>query len=351
MPPPPNLAWTIPPHSTSPQHLTLTTLATPTPGPHQSLIHLTAASLNYRDLLITTHSPSYPGLHKPHLVPCADGAGTILSTGPDSAFAGREGLAVVVHPNTWLRGDIRGLKSGEILGGASVDGTLQTYVVVDDEQVIVAPAGWTGVECAGLLTAGASAWAAVRGWMDGGLVGKWVLTQGTGGVSCAAIQIAARLGATVVATSSSDEKLETARALGAKYLINYKKTPKWEEEVLRITEGKGVDHVIEVAGAQTLMQSVAATRPGGLISIIGILTDADTIPAAFVPAMLFGAKIVKGIMGFSRDASAEWIRFSEANGIKPVVAQVFEFDQAIEAFETLQKQNAVGKLVVKIGTE
>ncbi|KAF2116646.1 hypothetical protein BDV96DRAFT_645064 [Lophiotrema nucula] len=357
-------AWTIPSHASDVKHLNKKDISLPALGDKQVLIKITAVSLNFRDVLISTRSPAYPGVHKEDLVPGSDGAGIIISAGSNSKWAGKEGTSVVLHPSTWLNGDIRNLHGDQVFGGSSVDGTLQTYRVTDDEQIIEAPKGWTGTEIAGLLTAGGTAWAAIRGsldarldgeveaykgsWTERRLEGKWVLTQGTGGVSCAAIQIASALGARVIATSSSDAKLDFAKKLGAKHVVNYKKTPSWEEEVLRITEGKGVDHVIEVGGATTIMQSVAATRPGGLISVIGILTQAESIPAAFVPAVLFGAKIVKGCTAFSRDTSAEFVKFAEANNLKPVIAKTFGFGEVVEAFQELQKQNAVGKLVVKI---
>ncbi|KAF2017203.1 hypothetical protein BU24DRAFT_407262 [Aaosphaeria arxii CBS 175.79] len=362
-----NTGYTVPSTATDITHLTKTSLPVPVPGPQQVLVRLTAAALNYRDFLIASRSPRYPGSHKADLVPGSDGAGAIHSAHPSSRFASNVGLSVAVHPNSWLDGDVRNLKFNEVLGGFSADGTLQEYLVVDDEQIIPAPKGWKGEEVAGLFTAGTTAWAAIRELLDGRLdgtlggwegdwkekrlEGKWVLTQGTGGVSCAAIQIASTLGATVIATSSSDEKLDIAKSIGAKYVINYKKTPEWDEEVLRITGGTGVDQVIEVGGAQTIIQSLRSTRPGGLISVIGILSDADIIPPELIPAVLFGGKIVKGCVSFSRDISAEFVKFSEVNNFKPVVSKIFSFDQVVESFEALQKQNSVGKLVVRISED
>ncbi|KAF1968766.1 hypothetical protein BU23DRAFT_655523 [Bimuria novae-zelandiae CBS 107.79] len=183
------------------------------------------------------------------------------------------------------------------------------------------------------------------------LEGKTVLTQGTGCVSCAAIQIASALGATVITTSSSDTKLRLAQKLGATYLINYKTTPAWDEEVLRITEGKGVDHVIEIGGAQTLLKSVNSTRPGGLVSLIGILSEAEELPKEIVQSLLFSGRVLKGCVAFMRDGTEEYARFVEANGIEPVVAEVFAFGDVREAFGALEGKEKVGKIVVRIAEE
>ncbi|KAH7116816.1 NAD-P-binding protein [Dendryphion nanum] len=346
-----NTAWGIPSNTTSIHSLTQFPTHLPTPTPNTVLIKLSAAALNYRDLLIATHSPAYPGNHKHHLVPCSDGAGTIHATHPSSIWAGQEGLPIVLHQNNWLTGDIRNIDFREILGGVEKDGTLQRFLVVGDEVVIPAPKGLSGEETASLITAGATAWGAIRAGLDGRLEGQWVLTQGTGGVSCFAIQIATALGATVIATSSSDEKLEIAKELGAAHLVNYVKTPDWDQEVLRITEGRGVDHVLEVGGAKTLLKSLNSVRFGGLVTVIGILTSADSISAELVPSLLYQGKTLRGSMGFSRDASREFVQFVDAHGIKPVVARIFAFEKAIEAFEVLEKQNAVGKLVIKISED
>ncbi|KAF1963001.1 NAD-P-binding protein [Byssothecium circinans] len=367
MPSPTNHTWTIPSTATSSSHLLKTSYAISTPGPNQVLVRLTAASLNFRDFLIASRSPSYPGDHKANLVPLADGAGFIHSAHPTSKFAGHEGSKVVLHPNAWLTGDVQNLDMSKIYGGFSQDGLLTEWKVVDDERVVEANGGLSTVELASIPTAGVTAWSAIResldgrfdgvlgewkgGWKDKRLAGKTVLTQGTGGVSCFAIQIAAALGATVIATSSSDHKLELTRSLGATHLINYTKTQDWDKEVLRLTNGKGVDHVIEVGGAQTLLKSLNSTRSGGLVSVIGILSAAKQLPEEFVPAVLFGGKIVKGCVAFSRDMTTELVGFLEAHEIKPVIAETFEFDLAVAAFEALQKQNAVGKIIIKIGQE
>ncbi|KAF1998578.1 alcohol dehydrogenase zinc-binding domain-containing protein [Amniculicola lignicola CBS 123094] len=358
-----NIAWGIPSDATSVKQLTKITLPTPVPGPNQALVRLTATSLNFRDLLIVTHSPAYPGIHKSNLVPSADGAGIIDSTGPSSKWAGHEGTKVILHPNTWISGDVQNLDLGKIYGGFDNDGTLQSWKVVEDERIIEAPKGLTGGEGASLITAGVPAWSAIRESLDGRLdgtmapwkdgkrlEGKTLLTMGTGGVSCFAIQIASALGATVIVTSSSDDKLARCKALGATHLINYAKNPDWDQEIVRLT-GRGVDHVIELGGHETLLKSVNCTRPGGIISVIGILSRAQDIPADLIPSVLYSGRIIKGCVAFSRDLTAEFARFVEEHGIKPVIAREYDFDNAVEAFEALEKQNSMGKIVIKISEE
>jgi NADPH:quinone reductase-like Zn-dependent oxidoreductase len=200
-----NQAWTIPSHASKVQDLTKLEKSIPAPGPNQVLIKITAASLNFRDILISTRSPHYPGSHKADLVPGSDGAGIIHSVGSPSSWSGKEGTPVVLHPSTWISGDIRNLRGDEVFGGSDVDGTLRKWMVIGDDRVIAAPKNLSGEEASTVVTAGTTAWAAIRGgldarldgeideykgtWTDKRLEGKWVLTQGTGGVSCFAIQV------------------------------------------------------------------------------------------------------------------------------------------------------------------
>lgn len=200
-----NAAWTVPSTASAVNHLTLQHRPIPTPRPSQVVIKLTAASLNYRDFLIAIRSPQYPGDHKANLVPSSDGAGIIHAAGPLSSWTGKEGTKVLLHANGWLSGDVRNLVFETILGGTGTDGTLQEWIVLDDAHVIPAPESLSAVESASLVTAGATAWSAIRAQLDMGLdgelrpwVGSWkekrlqgktLLTIGTGGVSCFGIQV------------------------------------------------------------------------------------------------------------------------------------------------------------------
>jgi NADPH:quinone reductase-like Zn-dependent oxidoreductase len=275
-------------------NLSIKTIPKPQPGPKSALVRLRAASVNFRDLLIIAGSPNYPGKAAPGLSPCSDGAGEIEAVGPDSEW--RIGDKVILKPNqSWYYSeDVAEFEIDKALGGADMHGTLQQYRVVEDKWLSKMPRNLSFEEAAALPTAGVTAVNALYHSRLLGpkgeelLKGKTVLTQGTGGVSCFAIQLASAAGARVIATSSTDEKLKAAKAMGAADLINYKTTPEWADEVLKLTSGKGVDLVVEVGGAATIEQSLKATRQGGTVVVIGILTASKQMD--LVPAILYGAK-------------------------------------------------------------
>ncbi|KAI9693651.1 MAG: isoleucine-tRNA ligase [Bathelium mastoideum] len=348
----PNLAFTI---NTSTSQLELTTLPSPPiPGPNQSLIRIHAVALNYRDLLVASSSPRYPLATANGLVPCSDAAASVISS-TSAASPFQPGDTVMPHPNSWLAGtDIRDYHFDQTLGGGAVHGTLQRYMVVDDDKLVRAPRNLPVVEAAALTTATGTAVNALFWGPDGSGSARWrvqkgmtVLTLGTGGVSCAAIQIAAAMGATVIATTSDPERMDLVKKLGAKHAINYREVPDWANEVMRITEGKGVDHVLDVAGAGTIQQSLQAVRFGGLVSVIGMLSKAE--PADLIPSILFGAKTVRGVLGSaSLEMKKDMVRIIEEHDIHPVVSTVYEFEQAPQAFRDLESQSSVGKLVIKL---
>ena len=176
-----------------------------------------------------------------------------------------------------------------------------------------------------------------------------MLTQGTGGVSCFAIQFAAAVGATVIATSSSDEKLELAKQLGATHLINYTKTPDWSSRVLELTHGRGVDHVVDVVGATSIEQSLMAVRQGGLISVIGNLSGRQKVD--IVEPLFFGAKTMRGVFGASNEVIVALAKLVEKHSIEPYVGSEWEWEKASKAFEMLTQKVGVGKIVVRVGRE
>ena len=175
--------------------------------------------------------------------------------------------------------------------------------------------------------------------------GMYVLTQGTGGVSAAAIQLAAAAGAVVIATSSSAEKLATAKQLGARHLINYREVPNWADEVRRITNGKGVDHVVDVCGPGTLQQSLRACRRGGLVSLIGFLADGP--PHNVTLDLVLGAKTLRGVNQVRRDMMEAMAELVQEHEIHPAIGKIHEFEDAKGAFRTLAEQSVVGKIVVR----
>ncbi|KAK0261752.1 hypothetical protein LTR91_011309 [Friedmanniomyces endolithicus] len=343
-----NQAWQI----TSAGTITLKDLTTPVgkPGPKQVLIRIHAVAFNYRDVLIADHSPNYPIQAKPDLIPCSDGAGIVEEAGSESVWT--KGDRVMFLPNSWLSGaDPRNFKLNEVLGGGDLDGTLRRWVVWDDDRLIKAPAGLSMEEAATIFTAGVTAWA---GLFHGPMKlepGMTVLTQGTGGVSCYGIQkIAAAAGATVVATSSSDEKLQVAKKLGAKHLINYIKTPDWSAEVLKATNGVGVDLVLDVVGAGSIEQTIKATRFGGFITILGLLTDEPTKKVDVVQDLLYGCKTMRGHLGAgNKEMGEELSVFMEKHQLHPPIAELFEFEEAEKALKASKKLAKPGKIVVRVG--
>jgi NADPH:quinone reductase-like Zn-dependent oxidoreductase len=233
---------------------------------------------------------------------------------------------------------------GKALGG-NIDGVLAEYVAVDAEGLVHLPPDYSFEEGATLPCAGVTAWNALvpQGQLQ---AGQTVLAQGTGGVSIFALQFARMLGARVIITSSHDEKLERARALGADGTVNYKKHPNWEEKVLELTGGKGVDHVLEVGGAQTLPKSVHATRTGGHIALIGLLSGAPGKPD---PALAEPKQLrIQGVYVGSRVMFEDMNRAIAQHRMKPIIDRTFPFEQAREALHYLEEGAHFGKVVITV---
>ena len=243
----------------------------PQPGPAEVLVRIKAAALNYRDLVVV--DGGYGSQQRTaDLIPLSDGAGEIAAVG-DGVTGFKPGDRVVANFfQNWLAGGPTVEKLASSLGGR-IDGVLCEYRVFPEAGVLHTPTQLSDIEAAALPCAGLTAWSAVISQGEVG-PGDRVVVQGTGGVSIFALQFAKMAGAEVIATSSSDEKLEKVRALGADHVINYRTTPEWGKAVREMTDGAGVDHVVEVGGADTLRQSIRAVRVGGRISLIGVLSGA-----------------------------------------------------------------------------
>lgn len=236
--------------------------------------------------------------------------------------------------------------SGTGLGGV-LDGTLREYGVFNEEGLSLAPQNLNAVETATLTCAGLTAWNALYG-LKRLLPGQWVLVQGTGGVSIFGLQFAKAAGAKVIATSSTAEKCETLKKLGADHVINYKEDPNWGATAKKLTPGgQGVDHVIEVGGAGTLEQSCAAIKYEGVISIIGFLSGAETKTSAL--HALFHICTFRGVYVGPREQLEDMVRCVEANDIHPVVDEkIFTLDQAKEAYQYMWDKKHFGKVGIKI---
>jgi len=322
--------------------LALAERAAPRPGPGEVLVRLRASSLNYRDLS-TVLDPLSRGLELP-LVPNSDAAGEVVEVGPGVTRFKPGDRVMGLFFQRWVAGAISAEAMASALGGA-LDGVLCEQAVLREDGLIELPGHLSFEEGASLPCAALTAWHAL---VSKGAVkaGDTVLLLGTGGVSLFALQFAKLHGARVVITSSSDEKLERARALGADETINYRRTPAWAEAVRAATGGLGVDHVVELGGPGTLEQSIQATRVGGRISLIGILTG---VAGAVNPTAIMRASIcLQGIYVGSREMCQAMNRAVEQHEIKPVVDRVFEFDEARAAFHHMKAAGHLGKIVVRI---
>ncbi|KJS24163.1 MAG: NADPH:quinone oxidoreductase [Hyphomonadaceae bacterium BRH_c29] len=312
----------------------------PTPGPGQVLVRVRASSLNYHDFVVVLGGIPTPDGR----IPMSDGACEVVALG--------EGVT------RWKVGDkvlslfFPGWQSGQIeaagfqsVPGDGADGFGAELVAAPETAFTRMPEGWTFEEAATLPCAALTAW---RGLVNEARIkpGDWVLTQGTGGVSIFALQFAKAAGCRVISTSSSPEKMEHLKKLGADHVINYKETPDWGAAAFKLTGGRGVDEVVEIGGPGTMAQSIAACRPGGHISLIGVLTG---VSGEVPTAALFSRNItLSGITVGSRRMQEDMIDAIEANGIKPVIDSTFPLDQIAAAFAHQASQKHFGKIVLTI---
>jgi len=317
---------------------------TPRPGPGQVLIEMKAWSLNYRDLSMPRGG--YPGndkvLRAPPFVPVSDGAGEVLEVGKGVTGFAPGDRVVTSFFQSWVDGELTAEGKKSALGGA-LDGVLAERVVLDQEGCVAAPPSLSFEQAATLPCAGVTAWAALTG--AGSRAGQNLLLLGTGGVSIFGLQLAKAMGVRVIITSSSSEKLERARALGAKETINYVDRPDWDARVLELTAGVGVDHVLEVGGAGTLERSLRACRISGTVSLVGLLSGAPEQNPSPMDVM-FKRLTLRGIYVGSRRMLEELCRAVEVNGLFPVIDRVFPFDEVQESFRYLKSGRHFGKVVI-----
>lgn len=321
----------------------LTAVEMDEPGAPQAgeiLVRLHASSLNYHDYLVAIGKiPTADGL-----IPLSDGAGIVERIGAGvSEFAVGDHVVSCFFPE-WQKGEA--VSSGfATTPGDGVDGYARERVVRPASWFTRAPKGYSPAEAATLTTAGLTAWRALVG--DGPVkAGETVLTLGTGGVSIFALQFAKMMGASTIVTSSSDEKLARARALGADHTINYKQHPEWADQVLERTDGRGVDHVVEVGGPETLPQSINACCIGGHIALIGVLTGfSGKIPTV---ALITRQVRLQGLTVGSRQQQIEMIRALDANDLKPVIDRTFPLQDLIEAFRYEASGAHFGKICIEV---
>lgn len=322
-------------------NLRLDDASAPDPGPGEIKVRLRAASLNFRDgLVIKGFLPVADGL-----VPLSDGAGEVVAVGEGvNGFKPGDAVVSTFHPG-WQGGPI---DRAEL--NASPGGPAQGYACDEATRSVAhfthAPVGLSHAEAATLTCAGVTAWRALM--VDGPVrPGETVLVQGSGGVSLFALQFAKAAGATVIATSSSAERCERLRALGADHVINYREVENWGEAALALTGGLGVDHIVEVGGPHTMRQSMISARTGGHIAVIGAVGgfDIDTIPFAILQAKRLR---LQGVTVGSRRDQIDMIRAIDAHAIKPVIDSRFALNDLADAFRHLDGGGHFGKIVVEI---
>jgi NADPH:quinone reductase-like Zn-dependent oxidoreductase len=320
--------------------LDLVDRATPEPGPGQVLVGIRASSINYRDLL-TILDPEARGLPYPR-IPNSDGAGEVLAVGPGvTRFAPGDRVAGTFFQR-WDDGPITADAMASAIGGA-LDGVLAEEVVLGERGLVPIPAHLSFEEAACLPCAAVTAWHALieKGRLR---AGETVLLLGTGGVSTFALQLAVLHGARPIVISSSDAKLERARSMGAWQTVNYRTTPDWERAIVELTEGVGVDHVVEVGGAGTLERSIAACRVAGQIAVIGVLTGGQVNPTAIMRKSL----TVHGIYVGSRAMFEAMNRAIAAAALRPVIDRRFGFADARAAYHHMREAGHFGKIVVTL---
>jgi NADPH:quinone reductase-like Zn-dependent oxidoreductase len=307
----------------------------PSVGTNEVLVRLRAASLNFRDLAIVSGKYMRGPLTR-DTSPLSDGAGEVAAVGAGvTQFA--VGDRVVA---TFTQG-----QPPEALG-SPLDGVLTEFAAFGENGLLRVPEHLSFEEAATLPCAGVTVWNALMHGPKSLRPGETVVALGTGGVSILTLQIAKMAGARVIITSSSDAKLERARELGADHLINYKRQPDWEKEVLDLTDGQGAEHVIDTGGIGTLPHSYQAVGPGGTVSVIGVMTrpEGDLSP---YPLMTKFA-MVRGIFVGAREHFEGLLKAVAVNRLRPVVDSTFDFDAAPEAYKYLKSAQHFGKVVIKI---
>jgi NADPH:quinone reductase-like Zn-dependent oxidoreductase len=311
------------------------------PGPGEIQVQIHAASLNFRDnLVVTGFFPVMEGL-----IPLSDGAGEVVEVGAGvTEFKHGDRVVSTFHP-AWFDGHRERVDLNNSPGGPA-HGYACEWATRPVSHFTHAPAGLSAVESATLTCAGVTAWRALI--TDGHVrPGDAVLIQGTGGVSLFALQFAKAAGATVIATSSSADKLARLQGLGADHVINHREVEKWGQAVLDLTGGLGVDHIIEVGGPNTLPQSLVAARTGAHLAIIGAVAGfkTDQMPFAIVQAKRLR---LQGVTVGSRRDQIEMVRAIDAHDIRPVVDRTFPLDQLADAFRYLQSGKHFGKICIDI---
>jgi NADPH:quinone reductase-like Zn-dependent oxidoreductase len=332
------------------EHLVLVERPRPEPGPDEILVRVSAAALNSRDLQIA-HDQYYPDQRLP-IVLGSDGVGEVVAVGKNVERFVPGDRVVGAFAQGWISGERTWDRWLTHLGGHR-DGVLQEYVLFDAEGALSVPDYLEDAEAAAATSAAATAW---RALVELGRVGPGdtVLVQGTGGVAVFALQFACLAGARVIVTSSSDEKLARARTLGATAVVNYREHPDWDDEVMRLTDGVGVDHVVEIAG--DLERSIRCLRVGGLISTVGYAGQLDlrsgspadwSYTTPVIPMLVRNVRL-QALSCAPRESFERMFRALAAAELRPVVDSVFAFEETVSALRYLQSGAHLGKVCIDV---
>jgi len=314
----------------------------PQPGPGQLLLKFGAASINYRDYQIVAgeFAPAQPL----PIIPGSDGAGQIVATGDNvDGFSPGDRVSPLFFPE-WLSGEALD-DERSVSAGLETPGVLREYGIYEQHQVCNVAPHLTDAEASCYPCAGLTAWNSLVTY-SGITAGDTVLVQGTGGVAMMALQLATAMGASVIVTSSSDKRLQRALLLGADHGINYKDTPNWGETARKLTNGRGVDAVIEIGGEGTLPQSVAALRRGGHINVIGYLAGFG-LGLSVIHLIERNANL-HGVSVGNREQFEALMDFVGEHRIRPVIDRTYSFDKASQAIQDIAHGGIFGKSVVTI---
>jgi NADPH:quinone reductase-like Zn-dependent oxidoreductase len=324
------------------ENLVMAERAEPEPRANEVVVKFQAVSLNYRDLMFVRGAYN-PKARLP-AVPFSDGSGEVVALGTDAKKWKAGDRVCAIFTQDWFEGFLSIEKRRTTLGAGDLDGVLREYGTFDENGLVKIPEQLSFEEAATLPCAAVTAWNALV--VSGDLkAGDTVLTLGTGGVSVFAMQFAKMHGARVIATSSSDQKLEKAKEVGVDEIINYKKTPDWDKEVLSLTNKKGADHVIEVGGAGTLSKSLNSVRIGGHVAVIGVLAGAGDFDPRSV---LMKAVRMQGILVGSREMFEDMNKAIETNRMKPVIDKTFAFKEVPDALRYMESGAHFGKIVIRL---
>lgn len=315
----------------------------PSPRRGEALVKLSATSVNFHDVIRIRGG--YPDLPLP-IIPFSDGCGEVIEVGEDVTRVKPGDRVMPTFFPEWIAGPVNAWVRSTVYGD-HIDGTLQSHLCTNAAALVTAPPHLDDLEAATLGCAGLTAWRSV---ITLGLAkpGDVVVIEGTGGVSLFALAFAKMAGAHAVVTSSSDEKLERARALGADDTINYHATPDWGGEVLRLTDGEGASHVIDIGGPDTLPQAIKAAKVGGRVSIIGARSGLEREPIFPVRTVMKKNVTLAGLSVGSRADFEAMVQAVHVNGLKPVIGAVLPVDRVIEAVELMESQKHFGKIAISI---